>query len=133
MAQTGTLTPAQRRMIAALLTERDVRTAAKAAGVAERTAWRWLEDATFRAELTRQEAAVIDQVTRGLLAMQGNALKELGDLVSGFGGGVSPAVRLQAIRTVLEIHLKYRELNTIEQRIAALEAAQNVKKLDSTN
>lgn len=127
MAENDTLTPTQRRAITALLTERTTRDAAKAARVSERTLWRWLDDPAFKAELTRQEGAVIDQVTRGLLAMQEDALKGLSELMSGFGGRVSAGVRLQAVKTALEIQLKYRELNTLEERIRKLEEAQNVK------
>jgi hypothetical protein len=80
MAKNDTLTPTQKRGIAALLSERDVRSAAKATGIAERTLWRWMDDPTFRAELTRQEGAIIDQTTRGLLGMQDKALAAVLDV-----------------------------------------------------
>lgn len=122
MANNDNLTPAQKRAIVALLTERDIRTAAAAAKVGERTLHRWLEYPAFRAELTRQEGEALAEVTRGLLAMQGAALVELADLVEGCG--VAPGVQLQAIRTALEYNLRYRELNNLEARIAALEDKQ---------
>lgn len=126
MSKSDILTPVQVRAIHALLTERTTRDAAKVVHVAERTLWRWLEDDTFRAELVKQEGALLEQVTRGLLTMQDTALKELGELITGFGGNVSAAVRLQAVRTALEIHLRYRELYVLEERIRKLEEAQNV-------
>ena len=88
--------------------------------------WRWLDDPAFRAELTRQEGAVIDQVTRGLLSMQEKALEELGDLISGLGG-VPASTRLQAVKIALESFTRLRELNTLEERIRKLEEANHVK------
>lgn len=82
MTENKTLTAKQKRAITALLTERTTRDAAKAAKVSESTLWRWLADPEFRAELTRQEGTVIDQVTRGLLTMQEKALEELADVFS---------------------------------------------------
>lgn len=82
MAENDTLTPTQKRAISALLTERTTRDAARAAAVAERTLWRWMDDPTFRAELTRQEGGIVDEVTRGLLGMQEKALKAVQDVFS---------------------------------------------------
>lgn len=124
MTENKTLTAKQKRAITALLTERTTRDAAKAAKVSESTLWRWLDDSEFKAELTRQEGAVLDEVTRGLLTMQGAALEELRDLIN----GPAPAgIRLQAVKAALELQLKYRELNSLEERIRKLEEVQNVK------
>jgi hypothetical protein len=125
MAENDTLTPVQRRAINALLSERNTRDAAKAAKVSERSLWRWLTDTDFRAELTRQEGAVIDQATRSLLAMQGAALEVFDKVLT--NGTATDANRLRAAEGVLDYLLKLRELNTLEQRIAKLEEAQNVK------
>lgn len=124
MAENRTLTAKQRRAITALLTERTTRDAAKVAKVSESTLWRWLDDPEFKAELTRQEGAILDEVTRGLLTMQGAALEELRDLIE---KPTPPTVRLQAVKAALEIQLKYRELNSLEERIRKLEEVQNVK------
>lgn len=120
MARNGTLTPAQLRAITSLLTERNTRDAAKAARVGERTLYKWLKDDTFRAELTRQEGAAVDEVTRGLLSIQRAALTELSDLIGGLGG-VPAATRLQAVKIALEYFTRYREMNTYEQRLQRLE------------
>lgn len=125
MANNGILTPAQRRAINALLTERNTRDAAKVANVAERTLWRWLADSTFREELTRQEGAVIDQATRSLLSMQGAALEVFDQVLT--STTATDANRLRAAEGVLDYLLKLRELNTLEERIRKLEEAQNVK------
>lgn len=123
MTNNGTLSTKQQRAIAALLSERDVRAAARAANVGERTLWRWLGDETFRAELTRQEGAIIDQVTRGLLSMQGAAIAAFDKVLKDPKAG--EANKLRAAEGVLDYLLKLRELNNLETRIRKLEEAQN--------
>ncbi len=123
MAENDVLTTTQTRAIAALLSERDVRSAAQAARVKERTLWRWLADPDFKAELTRQEGAVLDQATRSLLAMQGKALEVFDVVLS--DPSARDSDRIRAAQSVLEFLLKLRELNTLEARIAALEAKTN--------
>lgn len=123
MTNNGTLSTKQQRAIAALLSERDVRAAARAANVGERTLWRWLGEETFRAELTRQEGAIIDQVTRGLLSMQGAAIAAFDKVLNDPKAG--EANRLRAAEGVLDYLLKLRELNNLETRIRKLEEAQN--------
>lgn len=123
MTKNGALTPPQNRVITALLTERTTRDAARAANVAERTLWRWLADPAFRAELTRQEGAVIDEATRGLLAMQGTALEVFDNILK--SPTANDANKLRAAEGVLDYLLKLRELNSLEERIRKLEEAQN--------
>lgn len=76
MAENGskTITPRQALAITALLTERDVKAAAAAAKVAERTIYRWLADPIFRAQLQAAEGVMIDTATRRLIAMQDEAI-----------------------------------------------------------
>ena len=123
MASNGTLTPKQHQAIAALLTERNTRDAAKAANVAYRTLWRWLSDPVFRGELTKHEGAAIDQATRSLLAMQDAALGVFDTVLK--DSKAKDGDRLRAAEAVLDYLLKLRELNNLEARISALEAMQN--------
>lgn len=119
MAKNGALTPAQNRVITALLIERTTRDAARAANVAERTLWRWLADPAFRAELIRQEGAVIDEATRSLLTMQGAALGVFDNILK--SPTANDANKLRAAEGVLDYLLKLRELNSLEERIRKLE------------
>lgn len=119
MAKTGALTPKQRQAIASLLSERDVRGAAKAAGIAERTLHRWLSDAGFRAALVDQEGEIIDQATRRLLDLTEHAIDTLDDILQ--TGNENQ--RLRASQAVLDHLLKLRELRNVESRLADLEAA----------
>lgn len=122
MANSGAnLTPRQRRAIAALLTERDIKTAALAAGVGYRSLIRWLDDPLFRAELAGAEGATIDAATRRLLALQAPAIDTIEQTMS------DPAntawLKLKAAQAIVDYSIKLRELRNVEQRLADLETA----------
>lgn len=115
----SSLTPKQTTAIVALLGSRTVLEAAVQCGLSERTITRWLGEPVFRNALADAEGALIDGAVRRLLALQTDALDAIADvLLTG-----TPALRLRAAIAALDMVLKLRELRTIEQRLAALEAA----------
>ena len=82
MADTGTLTPSQKRAIAALLTERDTRAAAVKAGVKERSLYRWLTLPDFKAELQEAEKRSIDAAIRRLAELTAQAVDTLREVMT---------------------------------------------------
>lgn len=130
MAENGRkLSTKQKRAIAALLSQKSVRAAAESARVGERTLYRWLKDAGFRAALAAAEGDAIDQATRRLIAMTGKAADELQAILTDLDS--TPAVRLRAIELIFANALKLRELRNVEERLAALEKAVNNGKSES--
>lgn len=119
--QTKDLTPAQRRAVAALLTERTARAAAEKAKIAERTLYRWLADPDFNRALSEAEGEVIAGATRRLLQLQDKAIDAVDDVFK--DGETSAAVKLRAAQLTIDAMLKLRELRNVEGRLAALEAA----------
>ena len=117
---TQELTKGQRRAIEALLNTKSVVEAAKAAGLGERTLYRYLSDPFFRQQLSAAEGDLIDQATRRLLALQGAALDTFEGVLA--SEEASDTVRLRAAQSVLDSLLKLRELRNIEARLVALEA-----------
>ncbi len=116
------LTPPQRKAIDALLTGASVANAAKAAGIAERTLYRWLADnAHFQQRLTQAEGQVIGGVTRRLVGYADHALTTMVQIMA--DRTHSPATRLRAAQAILDSMLRLRELRNIEERLARLEAA----------
>jgi hypothetical protein len=113
------LTPRKRRAIAALLTERDIKSAALAAKVGARSLYRWLDDPAFRAALAKEERATIDGITRRLVDGQGEALDTI-DLVR--RAAAKPSDRLRAAQAWVDYVLKYKNLD-IEARVIELEKA----------
>lgn len=113
------LSTKQSKAIAALLSERSIDAAAKAAGIGQTTMHRWLNDDLFVAALRQAEAGLLDAATRRLLALQGDAIDALQNVLQ--DGDTPPGTRVQAARVVLEAMLKLRDSWQVEQRLTMLE------------
>jgi len=99
-----------------------VDSAARAAGVAPRTAQRRLNDAEFRGRLRAMRGDMVERATAMLTAAAMESVKTLMALQQ---PTIPPAVRLGAARAVLEIGMRQRESSELTDRIAALEAQAN--------
>jgi transposase len=119
------ITVKQQKAIAALLSERTIRDAAKTAGVNEKTLYTWLNEKDFRAALRSAEKDILDGVTRRLSAGQTLALDTLEKLVK---SARHESTKLRASVAWLEMSLKFRDMQDIEERLTALEAAINGNK-----
>ena len=111
----------QRKAIAALLSSKSVPEAAAAAGLGERTLYRYMSDPAFRLALADAEGLAIDNATRRLLTMQDLAIDTIAEVLS--DSASSAGVKIRAAGQVLDYLLKLRELRNIEQRLVLLEAA----------
>jgi transposase-like protein len=112
------LTPAQRKAIEALLTTGNVADAAKEAGVARHTLYRWMKQPLFASELREAEAQAVQALSRTLASLGEQAGQALRDAL---GEGEKITVRLRASEIVTDRLLKLRELVDIEQRLLELE------------
>lgn len=122
MAELGSLSPSQRRLIPALLTSKTVQAAALVAKVSERTAYRWLaDDVNFQVELARAEGEVIAGAVRSLLGLAESAVDCLRDTLD--DKELPASVRIRAAALAIDAMLRLRELRNVETRLAALEAA----------
>lgn len=119
------ITVKQQKAITALLSERTTRDAAKTAGVNEKTLYTWLNEPNFRAALRSAEKDILDDVTRRLSAGQSLALDTLEKLVK---SARHESTKLRASVAWLEMSLKFRDMQDIEERLTALEAAINDNK-----
>jgi hypothetical protein len=93
--------------------------AAHSAGVSVRTAHRRLNEEGFQKRLQDVRADMV-QRTVGMLTASG--MEATKTLISLLESRVPQAVRLGAVRTILEFGIKLREIDELAQRIAALEA-----------
>ena len=110
----------KRQAVAALLTAPTVAEAARVAGVAERTIYRWLAgDAAFVADLRAAEETAIDHAARRLVGLQDDAIALLGDVVA--DADAAAGVRVRAASLIVDLALRLRELRSLEERVAALE------------
>ena len=120
MAENSSLTPPQLKAIKALLSSRTIGAAATAAGVAERTIYRYLDDDVFRARLRAAQNMAIDAAVSLLSGEARAAAATLAEIHR--DKDVPAAVRVQAARAVLVENLKIREQHDLAERIERLEA-----------
>lgn len=120
MANNG-LSPKQNRAIAALMASENNQAAAAAAGVAYRTLTRWLTDPEFLGALKATETSLIDENIRALLSDLSRNRETLIDIRDNPAN--QPGVRLRAAIALDASVKSWRDLQNIENRIAALEAA----------
>lgn len=115
----GDLTPAQRRALAALLAERDIRSAAAAAGVGERTLYRWMGEEPFQQALKQAQDELFSHLLRRLSHASVQAVTVL---ESAMREGELPQ-QVRAADIVLGKTLRARELLELEPRLRSLENA----------
>lgn len=113
------VTPVQARAIVALMTERDVKAAAKAVGCGERTIYRWLTEPAFQAALKQAQAAATDAAIRRLADATGTAVDVLKHVMG--DAAASPNARIRAADVVLGRLMDLRQLSEFEARLTAIE------------
>ena len=109
----------QEQFIANLLNTATIAQAAKASGISEATAGRWLKEPAFlqayndaRSHLLRHAVGVLaNGLTAGAVVLR--------SIVQGDG---PPAAKVAAIRLMYDIILRNQELEVLEARILGLEA-----------
>jgi len=107
--------------IACLLTEPNIREAAKKAGISESTGWAWLQDADFQKEYQEARRMAVSQAIAHLQQASTQAVATLCEVMA--DTEATPASRVTAARTTLEMALKAIELEDLAQRIEKLEQA----------
>jgi hypothetical protein len=104
--------------------------AARSVGISERTVRRRLRDPDFCRRLQALRTEMMQRLAGLLMAASGEAVKVLVALLK---EDTAAGVRLGAARTVLQLNLEVHEATELEQRLAALEAAQQAPHGPSAN
>jgi hypothetical protein len=117
------LPPGQMALLTALVSNPDVPLASKAAGVSRATAFRWMRQAAFREELTRQRDEVLGEA---LATVKTHASRAAATLV-GLLSATDDRLRRQVCNDILDRAIKVRELEDLERRLVALEKAMENK------
>ena len=113
------LTPKQRRAVEALLATGEVTAAARDAGVAKDTMYRWLDQAPFLAAVREAEAGALDELSRLLVRLSRTAVATLAKAMN--DPTTPAATRVRAADATLGRLLQVRELATLDARVAELE------------
>jgi hypothetical protein len=109
---------ADQPLLLALACGASVESAARQCRLSERTVYRRLADASFRRELAKMRAEMV-QRSAGMLTAA--ALESVKTLITLQGTTSPPGIRLGAAKAVLEIGVKIRESADLEERVAELE------------
>ncbi len=118
--KTDELSAKQHKALACLLSEPTIGKAAEKAGIAERTLHGWLQEPAFDAAYRAARRDAVDHAIARLQRMSSLATAVLESIM---GDREKPAsTRVAAAKAALDYVLKIRELEELEQRVAALEA-----------
>jgi len=114
----------QEDAIAALLTQRNIEEAARAAGVGTRTLIRWLKLPDFGKEYRKARREAVHQSVARMQQATGAAASVVLKLMT--DPNVPAAVKLRAAECVFDRAIKGVELEDIEARVAELERAAEI-------
>ncbi len=120
-ATATTLTSRQRQAIEALLATGDVTIAAQSVGVNRATLYRWMKQSAFVQAVHVAEADAVEDLSRMLVRLGRTAVATLAKAMS--DPATPPATKVRAADATLTKLLQLRELATLEQRVAMLEAS----------
>ena len=109
----------QRRFVAALLTSPTIEKAAKAAGIGEATAYRYLKQPAVKAELGQALDGALGQAARLAVDEMAAALETLKQIHQDRNAPASS--RVSAARTILQAGPALREALDLAERVTALE------------
>jgi hypothetical protein len=112
--------------IAALLSQPNVDQAARVAGLAPRTVWRWLQVPEFRAAYLAARRAAFGQAVARMQQMSGAAVSTLAKIM--LDSNAPAASRVRAAESILDHGAKAIEIEDIEVRVSQLELAAEVSK-----
>jgi hypothetical protein len=115
----------QEALISALLLAPTLADAAHTAGIGEVTAWRWLKEPTFQGAYREARRAVVQHAITQVQRATGEAVETLRSVMQDADAPAS--ARVSAARVILETAVRAVELEDLEARIAALEAAQELR------
>ncbi len=115
----SSLTPKQEQFIAALVAGNSIVVAAKAVGIGEKTAHRWLKQPLFQEAYKAAKQAVYDEALEGLR----DGTKEAIDTLKSNLKALEPAVQVRAAHIILTQSIQVHKIEVLEQRIQELEEA----------
>jgi hypothetical protein len=113
------ITAKQEKLLLALLTEKDVKTAAEKAGVGEASAYRWLKEPEFVSEYRRLRRDAVEQAASQLQNAAGDAVATLRKNLS----CGNPNAEISAAKIILEQATKAVEILDLTERLEKIEDA----------
>lgn len=109
----------ERRFVAALMTAPTIEAAAEAAGIGERTAYRYLQDPAVKQALGQALDATMNQATRRAVDAMTEALDTLAEIHADLEA--PKGARVSAARAILDAGPRLREALDLAERVSELE------------
>ena len=113
------LSRAKQTAIAALLTNPSIAAAASAAGIAERTIYRWLKISSFQQAFAAARQECVKQALTTIQQTMTAAVEVLCEVMNDPKAPASS--RISAARIVIDNGIRVSEIENIEERLSALE------------
>jgi hypothetical protein len=113
---------AEEALLLALACGATVESAARSTGLSVRTVFRRLAEPEFRQRLQALRADMVQRAAGTLIAAAAEAIRTLLSLLQPLN---SPAVRLGASRTILEMGIRMRDAADVETRLTMVEQLMN--------
>ena len=117
------LKPKQQLFLEALLTARTVDEATKAVGISSSTAYVYLADDAFKAELAKRKDESLTHISTRLNHIGHEAVDKLQEVIQ--DTGATHANHIQASKVVLEFMYRAKEIEDLQQRLDRLEGIIN--------
>ena len=112
------------KALTALMTNPTIKGAASECGIAEKTLHAWLKEEDFASRVREAQEEVTRQAIGRILLSIGRSIETLEEIMQDATNNASP--RVAAARTLLDYAFKVYELQTVQQRLEALERRLNV-------
>jgi len=112
------------RAVIALIANPTIKGAAEECGIAEKTLHAWMKDYEFASKVRKAQAEIMQATIGRVLSTVSQAIETLVEVMTDREG--SPGPRVTAAKALLEHSFKVYELESIQQRIDALEGRLNV-------
>ena len=112
------------KALTALMTNPTIKGAAEECGIAEKTLHAWLKEEDFASKVKAAQEEVTRQAIGRILLSIGRSIETLEEIMQDATNNASP--RVAAARTLLDYAFKVYELQTVQQRLEALERRLNV-------
>lgn len=112
------------KALTALMTNPTIKGAAEECGIAEKTLHAWLNEEDFASKVKAAQEEVTRHAIGRILLSIGRSIETLEDIMQDATNNASP--RVAAARTLLDYGFKVYELQTVQQRLEALERRLNV-------
>lgn len=117
MEDSGKLTHKEMQVVNAVLTSKTLREASEKAGVSESTLYRYLKKEHIQKALDRKSREAMGSVLRYFVSLGTKALGNIEQLLD----SKYERIRLEASKYILDMIVKIKELQELEERIESLE------------